>query len=126
MLIGYKPPAQVPVSELLTGQQTQVWRIDEYHLFESTAHSHRKGKQAAASNSPSAFTNSTEDDSREVERLATGHALNAHIPHRCRFVEVPGGIEVFEEGKREEGLFYKCVSFLLLFHLPSLMCICAF
>ncbi len=101
MLVGYKPPAVVKVDELLTGQQPQVWRISEYHLYESAAIAHRENIRAELSPPAPVPT-------WPIGPLPTGPALNAHLPERSRFREIDGGLEVHLHGRPEvDCLYYK-------------------
>ncbi|KAG8939564.1 hypothetical protein FRC00_013801 [Tulasnella sp. 408] len=119
MLVGFKLPPIVKVDELLSGQQPQVWKVNEYHLIRSAAEEYRKRNESETTNgmrsspeasssrmSPVMRSRRSPVDTRPIEPLPIGHALNAHLPVGCRFVEVPGGLEVHEAGK-SGCLFYK-------------------
>ncbi|KAG8908236.1 hypothetical protein FRB99_008301 [Tulasnella sp. 403] len=119
MLAGQHPPAIVQMDELVMGQQPQVWRVSEYHLYASSARktvpelspttSTLKAIDAININSPDGSGSGLEGSSssaEEIRPLSVGPAINAHVPLRTRFVEVPGGIYVFEEGKVGH-LFYR-------------------
>ncbi|KAG8994385.1 hypothetical protein FRB90_000446, partial [Tulasnella sp. 427] len=118
MLVGFKLPPIVKVDELLGGQQPQVWKVNEYHLTKSGAEAYRRRAAAESEmrSSPEASSSSrmspimrmrqSPPESTSIEPLPVGHALNAHLPAGCRFVEVPGGLEVHEVGK-SACLFYK-------------------
>lgn len=102
MLVGLTPPSLVPEHELLTGQQHQLWRTKEFHLYASSAAEYLKrirDAEESTGNAPSAL-------SQKLAILSTGPALNAFIPERTLFKEVPGGLEVYEPGKLG-CLFYR-------------------
>ncbi|KAG8894229.1 hypothetical protein FRC01_013103 [Tulasnella sp. 417] len=134
MLVGFKLPPIVKVDELLGGQQPQVWKVNEYHLIRSAAEEYRKRAESETNgmrSSPEASSSSSSRmspvmragrspvDATPIEPLPIGHALNAHLPVGCRFVEVPGGLEVHEAGK-PGCLFYKYSSRLSDMSSPSM------
>ncbi|KAG8952156.1 hypothetical protein FRC04_005156 [Tulasnella sp. 424] len=133
MLVGYKLPPIVKVDELLGGQQPQVWKVNEYHLTRAATEAYRKraeSESTAMRSSPEASSSSSRMsplmrsrrspvDTTAIEPLPIGHALNAHLPVGCRFVEVPGGLEVHEAGK-PGCLFYKQSSRLSEMSSPSM------
>jgi len=89
MLLGQKPSELVQEHELLMGQQHQVWKTKEFHLYQ-----------------PSVATPTTDHAGSGQAMLSIGPALNAFFPERTLMQQVSGGLEVYEPGKAEH-LFYK-------------------
>ncbi|KAG8872205.1 hypothetical protein FRB97_007876 [Tulasnella sp. 331] len=105
MLVGYNNPQElVQEHELLTGQQHQIWRTKEFHLYSSgvTDYLRRTPPESYDHALPDA---DPEDDSSSVI-LSTGPALNAFFPEKTLLREAHGGLEVYEPGK-QGYLFYK-------------------
>ena len=110
MLVGHPPPVVVNHHDLTLGQQPQVWRINEYHLYaSSSSYKPRVRSTSISSPNPAVTPNDLQTPSGHVLPLPTGPALNAHIPEGARFEEVSDGLEVYLEGSKD-CLFYKYVA----------------
>ena len=125
MLLGQRPPAIIKVDGLLSGQQPQIWRIEEYHLYASTAAAYTPFPTSPVTEGRHPQFTEGEEKKRVpsvIEPIPTGPALNAHLPTTCRFVSVSGGIEVSKD-PNSPPLFYKYVFLLNLitFRLTTLL-----
>ncbi|KAG9030534.1 hypothetical protein FRB95_003863 [Tulasnella sp. JGI-2019a] len=104
MLVGCSDPQElVQEHELLMGQQHQIWRIREFHLYTSGVTEYLR-RSPPQSYDPALPTAETETDPSVI--LSTGPATNAFFPEKTLLQEANGGLEVYEPGK-QGFLFYK-------------------